>query len=154
MANFQVLQPKTPTFCKHFACGRGAVSTSNLEQRNFSLLLLFCTISLPICHHVVPFLWFCFHFYSRGVAGLCFPPLLVAFVLLVLVVFAQLVGGVLLNNPFHCFLFVGFFKCHSFCFPNNYLAKFQQIVIFAFGHFNNALGSQQVCISLTWRCQL
>lgn len=60
----------------------------------------------------------------------------------------------LLNKPFHCFLFAGFFKLHSFCFPNNYLAKFQQNVIFAFGHFNNALGSQQVCISLTWRCQL
>ena len=49
-----------------------------------------------------------FPFHSRGVAGFEFPPLLVAFVLFVLVEFAQLVGGVLLNKPFHCFLFAVF----------------------------------------------
>ena len=126
VANFQVLQPKTPTFCKSFACGRGAVSTSNLEQRNFSLLLLFCPISLPICNPVVPFLWFCLHFHSRGVAGFEFSPLLVAFVLLVLVEFAQLVGGVLLNKPFHCFLFAVFSSCIVFVFPATTLQHFNK----------------------------
>ena len=155
VANFQVLQPKTPAFCKPFACAGVQfllpIWSNGIFRCSFSFAQFRCQFATTWCLFFVVLFPFSLTWRCRLVL---FPPLLVAFVLLVLVVFAQLVGGALLNNPFHCFLFVGFFKLHSFCFPNNYPAKFQQNVVFTFGHFNNALGFQQVCISLTWRCRL